>query len=190
MMSNDVQSNNIDPNTTLTKEQINSQKKGRFAITGFVFSLIGMLLIPIIPSIIGIVFSVKGMNSKNHGFAVAGLVIGIISLFIVLIVAPIIISIAMTSLRSARDVAQIAAFQADTHASMTDFMFACENDTLTQDLIQSRASFYIEWSAAILEENNCSEDGTDFTITNIIPLQTTADCHVSIIHGELDIVCK
>lgn len=56
------------------------------AIAGFVCSLLGLLILPIVFSTLGIVFSANGMKSKYRGMAIAGLIMGIVGLAYVLFV--------------------------------------------------------------------------------------------------------
>ena len=50
------------------------------AITGFVTALVSLLVFPAVLGPMAIVFSALGMNSERRGLAIAGLVIGIVSL--------------------------------------------------------------------------------------------------------------
>lgn len=66
--------------------QVTEQRTSGMAIASLIAGLIGILLIPIIPSIFAIIFGGVGMSQSNrpgvkgHGMAVAGLVLGIIGL--------------------------------------------------------------------------------------------------------------
>lgn len=49
------------------------------AVAGFVLSLIGLLIFPVVFGVLGLIFSILGMKQRRKkGLAIAGLVISII----------------------------------------------------------------------------------------------------------------
>ena len=73
-----------------SKNEINNDSKSTKAMTGFVLGLISIIawIIPLIGypiTILGIIFSALGLNSKNKGKAIAGLILSIIFLILTFI---------------------------------------------------------------------------------------------------------
>ena len=73
-----------------SKNAINNDSKSTKAMTGFVLGLISIIawIIPLIGypiTILGIIFSALGLNSKNKGKAIAGLILSIIFLILTFI---------------------------------------------------------------------------------------------------------
>jgi hypothetical protein len=56
-----------------------------FAIAGFIASILGLFILPIVFLPLGIVFSALGLKSDLRGLAIAGLIIGIIGILLLLI---------------------------------------------------------------------------------------------------------
>lgn len=51
------------------------------SVAGFVLSLVGVLVLPIVTGPLGVIFSCLGLKSKKKkGLAIAGLIIGIIDI--------------------------------------------------------------------------------------------------------------
>jgi hypothetical protein len=55
-----------------------------FAITGFIASILGLFILPIVFLPLGIIFSALGLKSGKKGLAIAGLVIGIVGVLLTL----------------------------------------------------------------------------------------------------------
>ena len=55
-----------------------------FAIAGFIASILGLLILPIVFLPLGIIFSALGLKSGKKGLAIAGLVIGIVGVLLTL----------------------------------------------------------------------------------------------------------
>ena len=55
-----------------------------FAIAGFIASILGLFILPIVFLPLGIVFSALGLKSGKKGLAIAGLVIGIVGVLLTL----------------------------------------------------------------------------------------------------------
>lgn len=73
-----------------SKNEINNDSKSTKAMAGFVLGLISIIawIIPLIGypiTILGIIFSALGLNSKNKGKAIAGLILSIIFLILTFI---------------------------------------------------------------------------------------------------------
>lgn len=75
---------NANQNTTQTNADGSAQ--GGFAIAGFIISIAGLFVFGIIFGLIAMVFSAIGLNGPRKGFAIAGLVIGILDVVLVLII--------------------------------------------------------------------------------------------------------
>jgi hypothetical protein len=72
-------------NATGSKTSYDHKKNG-FAIAGFVLSILGWLVLwPLV--IVGVIFSIIGLNSEKKGLAMAGLIIGVVGLVIILVAA-------------------------------------------------------------------------------------------------------
>lgn len=80
-----------------------SKKVHWAALTGFVTSLVGLLFMPILLGIIGIVFSSIGLVQikkspelyKGKGFAIAGLVVGIVDVLIMFLLVAVLLAAAV-----------------------------------------------------------------------------------------------
>jgi len=55
-----------------------------FAIAGFIASILGLFILPIVFLPLGIIFSALGLKSGKKGLAIAGLVIGIVGVLLTL----------------------------------------------------------------------------------------------------------
>ncbi len=65
---------------------LSNYKADRYATTGFIFGILGFVVFPPL-LILGLIFSISGLKSKNHhSLAVAGLVLSIIGLAIIVVV--------------------------------------------------------------------------------------------------------
>lgn len=68
------------------------------ALTGFIVSMVGLLIAPILLGITGIVFSsiglskIKKENFKGKGFAIAGLIIGIVDVVLIFLILALLLS--------------------------------------------------------------------------------------------------
>jgi len=173
-------------NIELTPEQKTAKKKGKFAIAGFVLSLVGMFLIPLLGSILGIIFSAMGVKSNNRGFAIAGIVLGIIPLVLILILIPIV----FTSLGSAQLKAKTAAYQAEVRAGAASLMLACDDGSLAGATIWSKYSRNVNWDQANIVSDNCSNQMKEFLVTDIKPLEFDVMCSAEIDNTETRLDCQ
>ena len=173
-------------NIELTSEQKKAKKKGNFAIAGFVLSLVGMFLIPLLGSILGIIFSAMGMRSNNRGLAIAGLVLGIIPMILIVLVIPII----LTSLGGAQLKAKTAAYQAEVRAGAASLMLACDDGALEDATVWSGYSRNVDWGQANIVSDNCSNQMNEFLITDIKPLDFDVACSAEIDNTETRLDCQ
>lgn len=75
-----IKSAQVEEHTSpLSPKKIQEEGNG-LAITGFVMSIVGLFIFPLLFSTMGIIFSVIGLKSEKRGLAIAGLVLGIIGL--------------------------------------------------------------------------------------------------------------
>ncbi len=55
-----------------------------FAIAGFIASILGLFILPIVFLPLGIIFSLLGLKSDKKGLAIAGLIIGLVGVLLTL----------------------------------------------------------------------------------------------------------
>jgi uncharacterized membrane protein YvbJ len=75
-------------NYTYQPPYMQYQKTNGLCIAGFIVSLAGMMIIPFISGIVGVILSIIGIsktnssNEKGQGFGIAGIIIGVINVFV------------------------------------------------------------------------------------------------------------
>lgn len=79
--------NPVKPNTKNKANDEGAKDTTWASITGFILSLVGWFILPVLFCTGGIVLSAIGLKSKKKGMAIAGLVIGIVGLILGLILA-------------------------------------------------------------------------------------------------------
>lgn len=68
-----------------------TQSQNGFAIAGFIFSLLGLFLLPILFCTLGIIFSAIGLKSDYRGLAIAGVILGVVGLVLWLVLIAVLI---------------------------------------------------------------------------------------------------
>jgi lipopolysaccharide export LptBFGC system permease protein LptF len=73
------------------QKQQKTQSQNGFAIAGFILSLVGLFIFPLLFCTLGIIFSAIGLKSDYKGLAIAGVVLGVVGIVLWLVLIALVV---------------------------------------------------------------------------------------------------